>query len=123
MSGDTRQSPNGWYDVELLIMNRNSGSTVYVAPGTKLQFETDDSHTSGDWYLEPKSSSISFAADQNGNWGQSNGYKTVEIALNAQPGDTATLKVITGSGYWWTQTYTRKLVVMSRRCYQTCMGA
>lgn len=114
VSGDTRQSPNGWYDVELLIMNRNSGSTVYVAPGTKLQFETDDSHTSGDWYLEPKSSSISFAADQNGNWGQSNGYKTVEIALNAQPGDTATLKVITGSGYWWTQTYTRKLVVMSQ---------
>lgn len=114
VSGDTRQSPNGWYDVELLRMNKNSGSTVYVAPGTKLQFETDDSHTSGNWtFVGTKSNSISFAADQNGNWGQSNGYKTVEIALNAQPGDTATLQVKTGSGYW-ARTYTRKLVVMSQ---------
>ena len=114
VSGDTRQSPNGWYDVELLRMNKNSGSTVYVAPGTKLQFETDDSHTSGTWtFVGTKSSSISFAADQDGNWGKGTGYKTVEIALNAQPGDTATLQVKTGSGYW-ARTYTRKLVVMSQ---------
>ena len=114
VSGDTRQSPNGWYDVELLRMNKNSGSTVYVAPGTKLQFETDDSHTSGNWTFKgTKSNSISFAADQNGNWGQSNGYKTVEIALNAQPGDTATLQVKTGNSYG-ARTYTRKLVVMSQ---------
>ena len=121
VSGDTRQSPNGWYDVELLRMNKNSGSTVYVAPGTKLQFETDDSHTSGTWnFVGTKPSSISFAADQNGNWdkGKSSGdktvYKTVEIALNAQPGDTATLQVTIGSGYYWAQTYTRKLVVKSQ---------
>ena len=114
VSGDTRQSPNVWYDVELLRMNKNSGSTVYVAPGTKLQFETDDYHTNGDWDLEPKSSSIFFAADQSGNWGQSNGYKTVEIALNAQPGDTATLTVTTGASYWTQTSYTRKLVVMSQ---------
>ena len=114
VSGDTRQSPNGWYDVELLKMNKNSGSTVYVAPGTKLQFETDDYHTSGTWdFVGTKSSSISFAADQDGNWGKGTGYKTVEIALNAQPGDTATLQVITG-GYYWSQTYTRKLVVKSQ---------
>ena len=114
VSGDTRQSPNGWHDFELLRMNKNSGSTVYVAPGTKLQFETNDRHTDGTWsFVGTKSSNIFFAADQNGNWGKSSGYKTVEIASNAQPGDTATLQVKTGRGYY-TRTYTRKLVVKSQ---------
>ena len=110
VSGDTRQSPKEWHDVELLRMDRNTGSTVYVAPGTKLQFETNDRHTGGTWsFVGTKSSSIFFAADQNENWGKSSGYKTVEIASNAQPGDKATLQVKIGRKY-----YTRKLVVMSQ---------
>ena len=118
VSGDTRRSIQGWHDVELLRMDRNTGSTVYVAPGTKLQFETNDNHWSGTWTLEPKSSSsIFFAADadQGGNWdkGKSSGdktvYKTVEIASNAQPGDTAILKVKIRRTY-----YTRTLVVKSQ---------
>ena len=116
VSGDTRRSIQGWHDVELLRMDRNTGSTVYVAPGTKLQFETNDRQTKGEWKLEPESSSsIFFAADQNGNWdkGKSSGdktvYKTVEIASDAKPGDTAILKVKIKSTY-----YTRTLVVKSQ---------
>ena len=112
VSGDTRQSPKDWYDEDLLRMNRNSDSTVYVAPGTKLQFETNSSHTYGTWELKTESSSIFFAKDQDKNWNSfyTSGFKTVEIASDAQEGETATLQVkIAG-----VKPCTRKLVVMSQ---------
>ena len=113
VSGDTRQSPKDWYDVDLLRMNRNSGSTVYVAPGTKLQFETNSAHTYGKWDLKTESSSIFVAKDQDKNWNSfyKTGFTTVEIASDAHEGDTAILQVkIMNIG----EPYTRKLVVMSQ---------
>ena len=115
VSGDTRQSPKDWYDVDLLRMgsNYNDGSTVYVAPGTKLQFETNNIHTYGKWDLKTESSSIFFAKDQDKNWNSSytTGFQTVEIASDAHEGDTAILQVkIANIG----KPYTRKLVVMSQ---------
>ena len=98
VSGDTRQSPHGWHDDNLVSMDINSGSTIYVAPDTKIQFEisTNDYKNIKDYTLSNQTSKdIYFSKDQT-TWNASSDhqkYIIVEISETASVGATNKLSI------------------------------
>ena len=123
VSGDTRQSPKGWHDKDLMILDdKSSGDTVYAAPGTTIQFQV--ANRSGfyqykyTWSLANASSSITI--DENAEtWSDSSyNFCVVKIASDAKAKESAKVQVEIGynkwSGYQKVTTYTINIVVMSQ---------
>ena len=121
VSGDTRQSPHGWHDDNLVSMDINSGSTIYVAPDTKIQFEisTSDYRSIGKYTLSNQASKdIYFSKDQT-TWNASSDqqkYIIVEISETASVGATNKLSITaTPKRAWEKTTFTVTIQVMSQK--------
>ena len=121
VSGDTRQSPHGWHDDNLVSMDINSGSTIYVAPDTKIQFEisTSDYRSIEKYTLSNQASKdIYFSKDQT-TWNASSDqqkYIIVEISETASVGATNKLSITaTPKRAWEKTTFTVTIQVMSQK--------
>ena len=122
VSGDTRRSPRGWHDTDLMILDKNSsGDTVYAAPGTTIQFQVAKwSGYQYTWSLANASSSITI--DKNAEtWSDSSyNFCVVKIASDAKAEESAKVQVEIGynnkwSGYQKETTYTINIVVMAEK--------
>ena len=125
VSGDTRRSPRGWHDTDLMILDdESSGDTVYAAPGTTIQFQV--AKWSGyhqyqyTWSLANASSSITI--DKNAEtWSDSNyNFCVVKIASDAKAKESAKVQVEIGYKDWRGKyqketTYTINIVVMAEK--------
>ena len=125
VSGDTRRSPRGWHDTDLMILDdESSGDTVYAAPGTTIQFQV--AKWSGyhqyqyTWSLANASSSITI--DKNAEtWSDSNyNFCVVKIASDAKAKESAKVQVEIGYNKWNSKyqketTYTINIVVMAEK--------
>ena len=123
VSGDTRQSPQGWHDTELLILDaQSSGDTVYAAPGTTIQFQV--ANWSGYQYKWSRANgaSSSITIDENAKtWSDSNyDFCVVKIAGDAKAEESAKVQVEIGYYNWQGKykkytTYTINIVVMAEK--------
>ena len=123
VSGDTRQSPQGWHDTELMILDaQSSGDTVYVAPGTTIQFQVAKwSGYQYKWTIANGASS-SITIDENAKtWSDSNyDFCVVKIAGDAKAKENAKVQVEIGYYNWQGKyqkqtTYTINIVVMAEK--------
>ena len=121
VSGDTRQSPKGWHDKDLMILDKNSsGDTVYAAPGTTIQFQVAKwSGYQYKWDLMNASPSITIDKKAE-TWSDSSyNFCVVKIASDAKAKESAKVQVEIGY-YNWRGTYKKEtaytinIVVMSQ---------
>ena len=105
VSGDTRESP--WYDKDLAtLVDISKANTVYVAPGTTIQFQIYTTRTPT-WNLSSDTASITGLGQATTNF--EDGYKgyAVQIANTAKAGGKATITAKLGR-----TTYAAHIVVM-----------
>lgn len=121
VSGDTRQSPKGWHDKDLMILDKNSsGDTVYAAPGTTIQFQVAKwSGYQYKWDLMNASPSITIDKKAE-TWSDSSyNFCVVKIASDTKAKESAKVQVEIGY-YNWRGTYKKEtaytinIVVMSQ---------
>ena len=112
VSGDTRESP--WYDKDLatLVNIDNwwaSPNTVYVAPGTTMQFQIAATRTPT-WKLSSDTASITGLGEATTNFEK--GYKgyAVQIASTAKAGEKAKITATLGRN-----TYAANIIVMEEK--------
>ena len=110
VSGDTRESP--WYDKDLATLVNirwATANTVYVAPGTTMQFQIAATRTPT-WTLSSDTASITGLGEATTNFEK--GYKgyAVQIASTAKAGEKATITAKLGN-----TTYAANIIVMEEK--------